>query len=66
MYVIIFTKEFVEKLLEKFGLSKAKVVRLPFACHFKLSLEQYSKTKDEKKWINQVSYVSIVVARYLL
>ena len=50
----------MEKLLEKFDISKAKVVRTSFASHFKLSLEQYPKMEDEKKWMDRVPYASIV------
>nr|CAD1824808.1 unnamed protein product [Ananas comosus var. bracteatus] len=45
-------KGFVEKLICKFGMSKAKAVKTPFGSHFKLSSEQ--------KLINRVPYSSVV------
>uniref|UniRef100_A0A6V7QVN2 Reverse transcriptase Ty1/copia-type domain-containing protein n=1 Tax=Ananas comosus var. bracteatus TaxID=296719 RepID=A0A6V7QVN2_ANACO len=53
-------KEFVEKLVCKFGMSKAKVLKTPFAYHFKLSSEQSPKTEEEKKLMNRVPYSSVV------
>ncbi|GMJ08398.1 hypothetical protein HRI_004509000 [Hibiscus trionum] len=42
---------YVEKVLDRFGMSKAKPVSTPLANHFKLSTEQCPKTDNEiEKW----------------
>ena len=39
--------EYIEKVLEKFGMHNAKPVSRPLASHFKLSKEMSPKTQEE-------------------
>ena len=54
-------KAYIEKILERFNMSKAKIVGSPLAGHFKLSSKQCptSEKKKEEK-MSKVSYSSIV------
>ncbi|GMI95521.1 cysteine-rich RLK (RECEPTOR-like protein kinase) 8 [Hibiscus trionum] len=51
---------YVEKVLERFGMSKAKPVSTPLANHFKLSTEQCPKVDKEIKEMSKVLYASVV------
>ncbi|KAK4394695.1 Retrovirus-related Pol polyprotein from transposon TNT 1-94 [Sesamum angolense] len=51
---------YVEKVLDRFGMNKAKPVSTPLANHFKLSSEQYPKTDREIEDMAKVPYASIV------
>ncbi|KAL0426864.1 UNVERIFIED_CONTAM: Retrovirus-related Pol polyprotein from transposon TNT 1-94 [Sesamum latifolium] len=51
---------YVEKVLDKFGMSKAKPVSTPLANHFKLSSEQCHKTDREIEDMANVPYASAV------
>ncbi|KAL0301480.1 UNVERIFIED_CONTAM: Retrovirus-related Pol polyprotein from transposon TNT 1-94, partial [Sesamum radiatum] len=50
----------VEKVLDRFGMSKAKPMITPLANHFKLSIEQCPKTDREVEDMAKVSYASAV------
>ncbi|KAL0433918.1 UNVERIFIED_CONTAM: Retrovirus-related Pol polyprotein from transposon TNT 1-94 [Sesamum latifolium] len=51
---------YVEKVLDRFGMSKAKPVSTPLANHFKLASEQCPKTDREIEDMARVSYDSAV------
>ncbi|KAL0289859.1 UNVERIFIED_CONTAM: Retrovirus-related Pol polyprotein from transposon TNT 1-94 [Sesamum angustifolium] len=51
---------YVEKVLDRFGMSKAKPVSTQLANHFKLSIEQCPKTDREVENIAQVLYASAI------
>ncbi|KAL0438953.1 UNVERIFIED_CONTAM: Retrovirus-related Pol polyprotein from transposon TNT 1-94 [Sesamum latifolium] len=51
---------YVEKVLDRFGMSKAKPVSTQLANHFKLSSEQYPKTDREIEDMEKVPYASAV------
>ncbi|KAL0332846.1 UNVERIFIED_CONTAM: Retrovirus-related Pol polyprotein from transposon TNT 1-94 [Sesamum calycinum] len=51
---------YVEKVLDRFGMSKAKQVSTPLANHFKLSIEQCPKTDREIEDMAKVPYASAV------
>ncbi|KAL0460800.1 UNVERIFIED_CONTAM: Retrovirus-related Pol polyprotein from transposon TNT 1-94 [Sesamum latifolium] len=51
---------YVEKVLDRFGMSKAKPVSTPLANHFKLSLEQCPKKDREIEDMAKVPYASAV------
>ncbi|KAL0285044.1 UNVERIFIED_CONTAM: Retrovirus-related Pol polyprotein from transposon TNT 1-94 [Sesamum angustifolium] len=51
---------YVEKVLDRFGMSKAKPVSTPLANHFKLSMEQCHKTDREVEDMAKVPYASAV------
>ncbi|KAL6350388.1 hypothetical protein AAG906_004339 [Vitis piasezkii] len=53
-------KQYIEKVLERFNMSKAKVVSSPLASHFKLSNIHSPSTDKEKEDMRRVSYASIV------
>jgi ATP-binding cassette subfamily B (MDR/TAP) protein 1 len=53
-------KAYVEKILEKFGMEKAKPVGSPFASHFKLSKTQAPKTVEERESMADIPYASAV------
>ncbi|GMJ03362.1 cysteine-rich RLK (RECEPTOR-like protein kinase) 8 [Hibiscus trionum] len=47
---------YVEKVFDRFGMSKAKPVSTPLANHFKLSIEQCPKTDKEIEEMAKVPY----------
>ncbi|KAL0318215.1 UNVERIFIED_CONTAM: Retrovirus-related Pol polyprotein from transposon TNT 1-94 [Sesamum calycinum] len=51
---------YVEKVLDRFGMSKAKPVSTPLENHFKLSIEQCPKTDREVEDMAKMSYASAV------
>jgi len=51
---------YVEKILEKFGMKKAKPVGSPFASHFKLSKTLAPKTAEERESMADIPYASAV------
>ncbi|KAL0454797.1 UNVERIFIED_CONTAM: Retrovirus-related Pol polyprotein from transposon TNT 1-94 [Sesamum latifolium] len=51
---------YVEKVLDRLGMSKAKPVSTPLANHFKLSSEQCPKTDREIEDMAKVPYASVV------
>ncbi|RVW42558.1 Retrovirus-related Pol polyprotein from transposon TNT 1-94 [Vitis vinifera] len=51
-------EQYIEKVLEIFNMSKAKVVSFPLASHFKLSSRHNSYTDKEKEDMRRVSYAS--------
>ena len=42
-------KKYIEKVLQRFNMDKAKVVSTPLATHFKLSKKQRPSSKKEKE-----------------
>lgn len=53
-------EKYIEKVLQRFGMDKAKAVSIPLASHFKLSHEQCPSTDDEKSSMKNVPYSSAV------
>ena len=53
-------ESYVEKLLERFNMHKAKPVSTPFAGHFKLSIKQSPISEKEKEEMKNVCYSSAV------
>ena len=53
-------EKYIEKVLQRFNMSKAKVVSSPLATHFKLSTTQSPSTDKEKKEMERVPYSSAV------
>ena len=53
-------QSYVEKVLDKFGMSSAKRVSTPLANHFKLSLDQCPKLDREIEDMAKVPYASAV------
>ncbi|RVW84630.1 Retrovirus-related Pol polyprotein from transposon TNT 1-94 [Vitis vinifera] len=51
---------YVKRVLERFNMDNAKIVRTPLANHFRLSTNQCPKTDDEMKDMSKVPYVSVV------
>ena len=51
---------YIEKVFEKFNMSKAKIVCSPFASHFKLCLKQCPISEKEKEEISKVLYSFVV------
>ncbi|KAE8708629.1 Cyclic nucleotide-gated ion channel 1 [Hibiscus syriacus] len=51
---------YVEKMLERFAMSSAKLVSTPLANHFKLSSEQCPKTDKEAEDMAKVPYSNVV------
>ncbi|KAE8711925.1 Detected protein of unknown function [Hibiscus syriacus] len=51
---------YLQKVLDKFGMSNAKLVSTPLANHFKLSSEQCPKTDKEVVDMENVPYASVV------
>ncbi|KAL0301487.1 UNVERIFIED_CONTAM: Retrovirus-related Pol polyprotein from transposon TNT 1-94 [Sesamum radiatum] len=51
---------YVEKVLNRFAMSKAKLVSTPLENHFKLSIEQCPKTDREVEDMAKVPYASAV------
>ena len=53
-------KSYVEKVLQRFNMTRAKSVSVPFTAHFKLSAEMSPKTDEEQKHMASVPYSSAV------
>ncbi|GKV41577.1 hypothetical protein SLEP1_g49083 [Rubroshorea leprosula] len=53
-------EKYIEKVLDRFNMSKAKPVGTPLAGHFKLSTEQCPASKEEAKYMKNVPYASAV------
>ncbi|KAK0597024.1 hypothetical protein LWI29_021057 [Acer saccharum] len=53
-------EKYIEKVLQRFNMDKAKAVSSPLATHFKLNIEQCRSTDVEKKDMERVPYASAV------
>lgn len=53
-------EKYIEKVLQKFRMDKAKVVSSPLASHFKLSKNQCPSTDDQKRDMANIPYASAV------
>lgn len=53
-------EKYIEKVLQRFNMSKSKVVSSPLASHFRLSRKQSPSTDEEKKDMQKVPYSSAV------
>ncbi|GKV10025.1 hypothetical protein SLEP1_g21450 [Rubroshorea leprosula] len=53
-------EKYIEKVLDRFNMSKAKPVGTPLASHFKLSTEQCPASKEEVEYMKNVPYASAV------
>ncbi|TXG71884.1 hypothetical protein EZV62_000463 [Acer yangbiense] len=53
-------KNYIENILERFGMKDSKPVTTPLAAHFKLSSTLSSKSKDDEEKMSRVSYVNAV------
>lgn len=53
-------KSYVEGVLRKFDMSKAKPVSIPLENHFKLSLEQCLKTDSKIEGMSKIPYASAI------
>ena len=55
-------ESYIEKVLERFNMNKAKSVGCPLAGHFKLSSNQYPTSEKDKEEMLKVPYASAVGA----
>lgn len=53
-------EKYIQKVLHRFNMDKAKVVSTPLAMHFKLSTKQCPSSDDEKEDMKKVPYASAV------
>ena len=53
-------KTYLRKLIQKFGMTKAKAVSIPFAPHFKLSAAQSPTDKEDQEEMREIPYSSAV------
>ena len=53
-------EQYIEKVLARFNMSKAKVVSSPLTSHFKLSSRHSPSTDKEKEDMRRVLYASVV------
>ena len=53
-------KEYVNKILERFGMSQVKPISTPLAQHFKMIADNSPKTKEEVKYMKEIPYASVV------
>lgn len=53
-------KNYIEKVLQRFGMDKAKTVSTPLAPHFKLSAELSPQSDEEKQQMSHIPYSSAV------
>jgi len=58
--LFISQEQYIEKVLERFNMNKAKVVSSPLATHFKLSTKQSPSTDEEKEDMERIPYASAV------
>jgi hypothetical protein len=52
--------EYIEKVLERFGMKNEKLVSTPLAIHFNLTKEMCPKTWEEIEYMSRVPYSSVV------
>ncbi|PHT36950.1 hypothetical protein CQW23_24650 [Capsicum baccatum] len=53
-------EKYIQKVLRRFNMDKAKVVSTPLAMHFKLSTKQCPSSDDAKEDMKKVPYASVV------
>ncbi|CAM6121348.1 unnamed protein product [Calypogeia fissa] len=53
-------RQYVEKMLAKYGMENAKPVSTPLASHFKLSQKDYPSTESERIAMQSIPYDSVV------
>lgn len=53
-------KNYIEKVLEMFGMKNTKHVSTPLEAHFGLSASLSPKSDDEKRYMSRVPYFSVV------
>ena len=53
-------KGYVNKVLERFSMSQAKPVSTPLTQHFKMTIENSPKIKEEVKYMEEIPYASVV------
>ena len=52
--------EYIEKVLQRFGMQNAKPVSTPLASHFKLSKDMYPETHEEIDYMSMIPYSSAI------
>ena len=52
--------EYIEKVLKIFNMQDEKLVSMPLASHFKLSMEECPKTQEEMAHMSKVPYALTV------
>ena len=55
-------KGYLEKVLQKFSMENSKLVRIPLAGHFRLSMTQCPQSEVERKEMNSVPYANAIRA----
>uniref|UniRef100_A0A3Q7IIL0 Reverse transcriptase Ty1/copia-type domain-containing protein n=1 Tax=Solanum lycopersicum TaxID=4081 RepID=A0A3Q7IIL0_SOLLC len=58
--LVLSQEKYIQKVLRRFSMDKAKVVSTPLAMHFKLSTKQCPSSDDEKEDMKKVPYASAV------
>ena len=58
--LVLSQEDYIEKVLERFGMKNAKPVSTPLASHFWLSKDMCPKTQEEINQMSKVPYVSTV------
>jgi hypothetical protein len=53
-------KQYIDKVVERFGMADAKVTPIPLAGHFRLSSELCPKTQEEKEFMEKIPYKSAI------
>ena len=53
-------EQYIEKVFERFNMSKAKVVSSPLASHFKLNSKHSPSTDEKNEDVRRVSYALAV------
>lgn len=53
-------ERYIEKVLQRFSMDKAKAVNTPFAMHFRLSVKHSPSTEKEKEEMQKIPYSSAV------
>lgn len=53
-------KQYIDKVVERFGMADAKVTPIPLADHFRLSSELCPKTQEEKEFMEKIPYKSAI------
>jgi hypothetical protein len=53
-------QKYVEKILMIFGMNNVKLIQIPLASHFKISLGLFPSNDEEKDYMSCVSYANAV------
>lgn len=58
--IMLSQKEYIDKVVERFGMADAEVVFIPLVTHFRLSSDLCPKTQEDKEFMEGIPYRFVV------